>query len=82
MFPSFTSLSDREHKRQQLLRDIERDLEIDNAKNQAYSEAIWISDVDKANISLVGKTSTSSTQTEPNTQGSTPVSFYGPLPPS
>lgn len=72
MFPNFTSLSQRERKRLDLLKQAERDIQNDKAKRQAYGEAMWASDVEKNRINLTASKTTLSTQTEtesPQTRG-------------
>lgn len=64
MFPNFTSLSQREQKRQALLSSISRELEVDNVKRQAYSEAMWSDDVAKNKINLTPGATTAGTQTD------------------
>lgn len=64
MFPNFTSLSQREKKRLDLLKQAERDISNDNAKRQAYEDAMWTSDVEKNRINLSLNRATLSTQTD------------------
>jgi hypothetical protein len=47
MYPSFTSLSQRERKRNELLEKAKRRLAQANAKREMYSDAAWSSDVGK-----------------------------------
>ncbi|KAJ8563805.1 hypothetical protein ON010_g7543 [Phytophthora cinnamomi] len=56
MFPSFTSLADREHKRIDLLERVRRRVRQNDAKREMYAEASWATDANKT-ISL-DKTST------------------------
>lgn len=67
MFPNFTSLSQRERKRQALLQQIQHDLQVDEAKRLAYSEAMWTEDVLKNAISLAAAKTTLGTQTTTST---------------
>lgn len=71
MFPSFTSLSQRERKRQSLLKQAERDLQNDEIKRDAYSQAMWASDVEKNKINLAKGTTTTGVQTDPTSSTST-----------
>ena len=67
MYPNFRSLSHREEKRLELLRQAERDLKNDAVKRRAYKEAMWAADNEKNRINL-NKTSTSTqTSTDANT---------------
>lgn len=67
MFPCFTSLSQREQKRQNLLKQANQDLENDDAKRQAYSQVMWADDVIKNNINLMQPT-TSAASTSAQTE--------------
>ncbi|GLE06706.1 hypothetical protein PINS_up016148, partial [Pythium insidiosum] len=64
MYANFTSLSDKERKRQELLRQIEEDLRIERLKEQAYSEALWASDFDNNKINLKKAGTSAGTQTD------------------
>ncbi len=64
MFPNFRSLSDRERKRQNLLKQYQQDLDNDEAKREAYKEAIWADEQIKNRINLLGKSNSMSTQTD------------------
>ncbi|GLE05528.1 hypothetical protein PINS_up014551, partial [Pythium insidiosum] len=64
MYPNFKSLSDKERKRQELLRQIEEDLRIERLKEQAYSEALWASDFDNNKINLKKAGTSAGTQTD------------------
>jgi hypothetical protein len=44
MFPSFTFLSQRESKRQELLRQAKKELAIERQLDQRYAEAMWAAD--------------------------------------
>lgn len=57
MFPNFSSLSQREQKRQRLLKQYETDLENERLKREAYSDAIWADDASKDKISVNSKLS-------------------------
>lgn len=51
MFPSFKNISDRQEKHRALLAKANRDIQIENAKQDAYKQTLWASDADK-NIAL------------------------------
>lgn len=82
MFPSFTSLSQRESKRQALLRSYDRDLQNDAVKRDAYSQAIWADDVEKNKINLTKPSTTTGTQTDASTGPSTSTTSTGPSSPN
>ena len=63
MFPNFTSLAQREQKRQELLERAQRRVQQAKAKRLMYVDASWASDVDKTLSLLDAKVSTS-TQTD------------------
>lgn len=63
MFPSFTSLAQREQKRQELLERAQRRVRQSNTKRQMYAETSWASDITNG-ATTVQKKSTESTQTD------------------
>lgn len=63
MFPSFTSLSQRERKRQELLRQAEKELAIERQLNQRYAETMWAADNESGLVSLTPSTVSTSVQT-------------------
>ncbi|KAK1933555.1 hypothetical protein P3T76_011769 [Phytophthora citrophthora] len=63
MFPNFTSLAQREQKRQELLEKTQRRVRQANAKRDMYEGASWASDISNG-ITTVAKKSTESTQTD------------------
>ena len=63
MFPNFTSLAQREQKRQELLERAQRRVQQAKTKRFMYVDASWASDVDKT-IATISKKSTDSTQTD------------------
>ncbi|ETI29821.1 hypothetical protein F443_23059, partial [Phytophthora nicotianae P1569] len=67
MYPSFTSLSQRERKRQELLREAQHEIEVDKHLKQKYAEAMWASDNEASTINLVTSKTTSSVQTDAST---------------
>lgn len=54
-----------------MLKQIERDLQIDEAKRRAYSEAVWASDVEKNKINLMKSKASVETQTGTQTGATT-----------
>lgn len=73
MYPSYKNISEKERKRQELLKSVEKRLNDDRAKERAYAEAIWASDVEANNIKLFGSRTTNGTQTTSSSFGqSTP----------
>ena len=64
MYPNFRSLSHREEKRLELLRQAERDLKNDAVKRRAYKDAMWAADNEKNRINLSRSTTTSAAQTD------------------
>jgi hypothetical protein len=62
MFPNFTSLAQREQKRQELLEKYQRRVRQANAKREMYEGASWASDISNG-LSSIAKKSTESTQT-------------------
>ncbi|GMF33833.1 unnamed protein product [Phytophthora lilii] len=76
MFPSFTNLSQRERKRQELLREAEKELAIERSLNQRYAETMWAADNEAVMIPVARttygvSTQTDGTQTAPATTEST-----------
>ncbi|ETP00231.1 hypothetical protein F441_22350, partial [Phytophthora nicotianae CJ01A1] len=69
MYPSFTSLSQRERKRQELLREAQHEIDVDKHLKQKYAEAMWASD-NEATISILNTKTTSSVQTDASTPSS------------
>lgn len=63
MFPNFTSLAQREQKRQELLERAQRRVRQAKAKRKMYEGASWTTDISNG-ISTVPKKSTESTQTD------------------
>ncbi|CEG46205.1 hypothetical protein PHYSODRAFT_339760 [Plasmopara halstedii] len=63
MFPNFTSLAQREQKRQELLEQVLRRVRQAKAKRGMYEGASWASDITNG-IAAVPKKSTESTQTD------------------
>jgi hypothetical protein len=63
MFPNFTSLAQREQKRQELLEKSQRRVRQANAKREMYEGASWATDITNG-ITTVPKKSTESTQTD------------------
>ena len=63
MFPNFTSLAQREQKRQELLERAQRRVRQASAKRDMYADASWSSDADKA-LSLTSSKITTSSQTD------------------
>jgi hypothetical protein len=72
MFPNFTSLAQREQKRQELLERSQRRVRQANAKRDMYEGAAWATDVSNG-ITTVPKKSTESTQTDNTTGSSDPL---------
>lgn len=54
MFPSFTSLNDREHKRQELQEPTQRRVRQANQKRMAYEATLWASDTGKITAGTSG----------------------------
>ncbi|KUF85947.1 Cyclic nucleotide-gated cation channel alpha-3 [Phytophthora nicotianae] len=68
------NLSQRERKRQELLREAQHEIEVDKHLKQKYAEAMWASDNEASTINLVTSKTTSSVQTDastPSTSSST-----------
>jgi hypothetical protein len=63
MFPNFTSLAQREQKRQELLERAQRRVRQANAKRDMYEGASWATDISNG-FTTVAKKSTESTQTD------------------
>jgi hypothetical protein len=63
MFPNFTSLAQREQKRQELLERAQRRVRQANAKRDMYEGASWATDISNG-ITTIPKKSTESTQTD------------------
>lgn len=72
MFPNFTSLAQREQKRQELLEKAQRRVRQANAKRDMYEGAVWATDVSNS-ITTIAKKSTESTQTDNTTGSSDPL---------
>jgi len=64
MFPSFTSLSQRESKRQELLRQAEKELAIERQLDQRYAEAMWAADNESGLLVFPKPTNGTDTQTD------------------
>jgi hypothetical protein len=64
MFPSFTSLSQRESKRQELLRQAEKELAIERQLDQRYAEAMWAADNESGLLVYPKPTNGTDTQTD------------------
>ncbi|KUF83980.1 hypothetical protein AM587_10002943 [Phytophthora nicotianae] len=67
MYLSFKSLSQRERKRQELLREAQHEIDVDKHLKQKYAEAMWASDNEASTINLVTSKTTSSVQTDAST---------------
>ncbi|GMF65761.1 unnamed protein product [Phytophthora lilii] len=63
MFPNFTSLAQREQKRQELLEKAQRRFRQANAKREMYQGASWATDVSNS-ITTIAKKATATTQTD------------------
>jgi hypothetical protein len=72
MFPNFTSLAQREQKRQELLERSQRRVRQANAKRDMYEGASWATDITNG-ITTVPKKSTESTQTDVSVGPDQPV---------
>jgi len=72
MFPNFTSLAQREQKRQELLERSQRRVRQANAKRDMYEGASWATDISNG-ITTVAKKSTESTQTDMSVGSDQPV---------
>jgi hypothetical protein len=64
MFPSFTSLSQRERQRQELLRQAEKELAIERQLDQRYAEAMWAADNESGLLVYPKPTNGTDTQTD------------------
>ena len=67
MYPNFSSLADKEAKRRDLLRQIQKNVDLAKIQQEAYSNALWAADVAKNTINLDPIKATSSTQTDGST---------------
>jgi gas vesicle protein len=63
MFPNFTSLAQREQKRQELLEKAQRRVRQANAKREMYQATSWATDVSNS-ITTIAKKATATTQTD------------------
>lgn len=64
MFGSFHSKAEKEQKRQALLREVERDLENDRLKREAYADTDWITDINNNRINLSRAKNSTTIQTQ------------------
>ena len=78
MFPSFNSLADKEAKRRDLLRQIQKNVDLAKIQQEAYANALWASDVAKNTINLDPIKATATTQTSDSGTSSTGVFSLDP----
>lgn len=78
MFPSFNSLADKEAKRRDLLRQIQKNVDLAKIQQEAYANAMWASDVAKNTISLDPIKASASTQTSDSSTSSNGVFSLDP----